>query len=83
MVVELGNIALAIVMLRGPALIDLRIADFAGTPLADSAPVFVQVARWAPVVALTVVIIVSSIEVAQTGYRLLRNRTAVPYPVLK
>jgi hypothetical protein len=83
MVVELGNIALAIVMLRGPALIDLRIADFAGTPLAESAPVFVQVARWAPAVALTVVIIVSSIEVAQTGYRLLRNRTAVPYPVLK
>lgn len=83
MFVELGNIALAIVMLRGPALIDLRVADFAGTPLAESAPVFVQVARWAPVVALTVVIIVSSIEVAQEGYRLLRNRAAGPYPALK
>lgn len=83
MAYELGNIALAIAMLRGPDLVDLRVADFAGTPLADSAPVFVQVARWAPLVALTVVIIVSSIEVAQGVFRLIRNRRINPYPVVK
>jgi hypothetical protein len=83
MAVELGNIALAVVMLRGPDLIALRVADFAGTPLADSAPVFVEVARWSPVVALTVIIIVSSIGVAQSAYRLTRNKSMNPYQALK
>lgn len=83
MVYELGNLALAIAMLRGPDLVNLRVADFAGTPLADSAPIFVLVARWAPILALTVVIIVSSIEVAQGVFRLIRNKSVDPYPIVK
>ena len=83
MAYELGNIALAVVMLRGPDLVDLRVADFAGTPLADSASIFVLVAHWAPILALTIVIIVSSIEVAQAVFRLIRNRSINPYPVVK
>jgi hypothetical protein len=82
-VLELGNIALAVAMLRGPSLVNLTLDQFAGTPLAESAPVFVRVAQWAPAVVLTIVIIVASIEVGQTVFRLVKSRQAAPYPVIK
>lgn len=82
-VLQLGNIALAVAMLRGPALVNLSAADFAGTPLADATEIFVLVAEWVPTLVLTIVIIVASIEVGQTVYRLIKSRTATPYPVLK
>lgn len=80
---ELGNIALAVAMLRGPSLVNLTVGQFDGTPLAESAPVFVWVAQWVPTVVLTVVIVVASIEVGQTVYRLVKSRQSAPYPVLK
>jgi hypothetical protein len=82
-VLELGNIALAVAMLRGPALSNLSAADFAGTPLADNTAIFIVLAEWVPILVLTVIIIVSSIEVAQTVYWFIKNRTAAPYPILK
>lgn len=82
-VLELGNIALAIAMLTGPALVALRAEDFAGTPLAESAEVFLWVAGWVPTLVLSVIIIVSTIDVGQTIYRLVKNRKTAPYPVLK
>jgi hypothetical protein len=80
---ELGNIALAVAMLRGPSLVNLTVDQFDGTPLAESAPVFVWVAQWVPTVVLTVVIVVASIEVGQTVYRLVKSRQSAPYPVMK
>jgi hypothetical protein len=82
-VLELGTIALAVAMLRGPSLVALSAADLAGTPLADSAPVLLRVAEWVPTLVLTIVIIVASIEVGQTVYHLVKSRTAAPYPVMK
>jgi hypothetical protein len=82
-VLEIGNIALAIAMLRGPSLISLNAQDFTGTPLADSAPVLVRLAEWVPTLVLTVVIIIASIEVGQTIYRLVKNRNPSPYPIMK
>ena len=80
---ELGSIALAIVMLRGPDLASLTSGQLAGTPLAESAPLFVTMARLVPTIVLTIVIIVSSIEVAQMVYRLMKDRPSSPYPVVK
>jgi hypothetical protein len=80
---ELGNIALAVAMLRGPSLVNLTVKQFDGTPLAESAPVFVWVAQWVPTLVLTVVIVVASIEVGQTAYRLVKSRQSAPYPVMK
>ena len=82
-VLELGSIALAVAMLRGPSLVALSVDDFTGTPLAGSAPVFVRVAEWVPTVVLTIVIIVASIEVGQMVYRLIKSRETSPYPVIK
>jgi hypothetical protein len=82
-VLELGSIALAVAMLRGPSLVALSVDDFTGTPLAGSAPVFVRVAEWVPTLVLTIVIIVASIEVGQMVYRLIKNRESSPYPVIK
>jgi hypothetical protein len=82
-VLELGSIALAVAMLRGPALVALTAEQLAGTPLEGSAQFFVTLARVMPTVVLTIVIIVSSIEVAQTVYRLLKSKPSSPYPVLK
>lgn len=80
---ELGSIALAVAMLRRPALASLTASQLAGTPLEDSAGLFMGLARIVPWVALTVVIIVSSIEVAQGVYQIMKNRPSVPYPVIK
>lgn len=73
-VFKLGTMALAIVMLQGPSLIDLSAEKLAGTPLADAADVFSKVMNFAPTIALIVVIVVSGIEVAQMVYRLYNNR---------
>ena len=80
---ELGSIALAVVMLRGPDLASLTASQLAGTPLAESAPLFITMARLIPMLVLTIVIIVSSIEVAQMVYRLMKDRPSSPYPVVK
>lgn len=80
---ELGSIALAIAMLRGPSLVALTAEQLAGTPLEESAHVFVTIGNLIPTLVLTIVIIISSIEVAQTVYRLLKSRPSSPYPVLK
>jgi hypothetical protein len=80
---ELGSIALAVAMLRGPDLVALTAAQLEGTPLEDSAQVFVTIGNLIPTLVLTIVIIVSSIEVAQTVYRLSKSRPASAYPVMK
>lgn len=82
-VLELGNIVLAIAMLRGPSLVALSPGDFAGTTMAESAEVLLWVAEWVPTLVLSIIIIVSTIEVAQTIYRLLKSRGSAPYLVMK
>lgn len=73
-VIEAGSVALAIVMLNGPSLIDLSAEKLAGTPLAEAADVMTKVIGFAPSIALIVVVIVGIIEVAQTAYRLFNIR---------
>ena len=80
---ELGSIALAVLMLRGPDLVSLTASQLAGTPLEESATVFVTIVNLAPTLALTVVIIVSSIEVAQALFHLMKSRPSLPYPMIK
>ena len=82
-VLELAGIALAVAMLRGPDLAALTPAQLAGTPLEDSAGIFISLAKWIPTLVLTIVIIVGSIEVAQMVYKLIKSRPSSPYPVLK
>ncbi len=67
---EVAGIALAVMMLRGPALIALKAEQLAGTPLQDSAQLFVTLGNLIPLLVLTIVIIVSTIEVGQMIYRL-------------
>ena len=80
---ELSNIALAIIMLQGPALVSLTREQLAATPLAEAADFFVKGAQFLPTLVLGIVVIVSIIEVVQAILRLLKSRTASPYPVAK
>jgi hypothetical protein len=82
-VLELGSIALAVAMLRGPDLVSLTASQLAGTPLEESAGLFVTIANLTPLLTLTVIIIVSSIEVAQAVFHILKSRLSSPYPVIK
>ncbi|HUE99474.1 MAG TPA: hypothetical protein VMN99_09480 [Anaerolineales bacterium] len=82
-VLELASIALAVVMLRGPALAALTPEQLAGTPMAESAQVFVTIGNLIPTLVLGVIIIISSIEVAQMVYHLMKSKPASPYPVIK
>lgn len=82
-VLELAGIALAVAMLRGPDLAALSPTQLVGTPLEDSAGIFIALAKWVPTLVLTIVIIVSSIEVAQMVNRIIKSRPSSPYPVMK
>ena len=82
-IINLAGIALAVVMLRGPALVDVSTEQLAGTPLADSAEVLVWAANWIPTLVLSIVIIVSAIEVGEMIYYLVKRRPAAPYPATK
>jgi hypothetical protein len=83
MVLELGSIILAVAMLRGPDLVALSAGQLAGTPLEESAPLFITIAKLIPSLVLSIVIIVSSIEVAQMVYRIMKSRPSAPYPAIK
>jgi hypothetical protein len=72
--INLAGIALAVVMLRGPALIDLTPDRLAGTPLAESAEALTAVGNLIPAIVLIVVIIISGVEIAQMAYRLFNIR---------
>jgi hypothetical protein len=82
-ILELAGIAIAVVMLRGPNLVALRPEQLAGTPLEESARVFTTLGNLIPTLVLTIVIIVSSIEVAQMVYQLMKSRPSSTYPVVK
>ena len=82
-VLELAGIALAVAMLRGPELAAVSPTQLAGTPLEDSSQIFIALAKWIPTLVLTIVIIVSSIEVAQMVNRIIKSRPSTPYPVMK
>ena len=71
---ELCTISLAVAMLNGPSLIDLSVEKFAGTPLVGAADVFTKMMGFVPGLVLTIIIVVSSVEVAQSIYRLIRTR---------
>jgi hypothetical protein len=72
--IEVASIALAVFILRGPSMIDLGPDKLAGTPMAEAADVVMKIIGFAPSIALVVVIIVGSIEVAQSAYRLFNTR---------
>lgn len=73
-VIEVSTIVLAIAMLSGPSLVSLGADKLAGTPVAEAADVLTKVMGFAPAIALIVVIIVGTIEVVQTVYRLVKPR---------
>ena len=83
MVIEVGTIVLAIAMLSGPSLLDLSAEKLAGTPIAEAAEVLTKVMSFVPGMVLVIVIVIASIEVAQTFYRLLKSNPSMPYPVAK
>lgn len=70
-ILELAGIALAVVMLRGPELVALKAEQLAGTPLEGSAQLFTTLGNLVPMLVLTIIIIVSTVEVGQMVYRLL------------
>ncbi len=76
LILDLAGIALIITMLRGPALIALGAEQLAGTPLEGSAEAFTTFGNLIPPMILTIILIVSAVEVGQTVYRLLSARPA-------
>lgn len=69
---EIGAIALLTVMLRGPALLDLSLERFAGTPLA-AAPEALQLFQAVPALVLAIALVVSVVEVVSSLVNLIRR----------
>ncbi len=72
---KLGGIGLAFAMLTGPSLVAVAPDAFVGTPLAAIGDRLVSFASLGLMIALTVVIIVTAVEVGQIVYRLLTGGT--------
>jgi hypothetical protein len=83
MVLEIGTILLAGAMLTGPSLVALNTEKLTDTSLIEAAEIVAKILGFVPGVVLIIVIIISAIEVAQTAYRLMKNRPSSPYPVVK
>ncbi len=82
-VLELAGMALAVVMLQGPALAAMTPAQFAGTPLASAADFFAKGANLLPKLVLAVAIFASILEIVEMVNHLLKSRPSAPYPAIK
>ncbi len=80
---KVGGIGLACAMLTGPTLVALSPAALAGTPLAGDAGILVSFFSLGLMIALTIIIVVTGIEVAQAIYRLRPGGTRPRLPVRK
>jgi hypothetical protein len=78
---EVGTIALATAMLMGPALIDLTSEMLTGTPAGEAAEVLIPILNIVPVIVLAIIIVLSSIEIVKTVYKLIKGRPAPYNPV--
>jgi hypothetical protein len=81
--IEIGSVVLAATMLAGPSLIDISPERLAGTPLAEAAEVLSKVMGFVPAMVLIIVITISSIEVAQMVYRMIKGKPLLSYPDVK
>ncbi len=70
---EIAGISLAWVMLTGPSLVKISIADLAATPMAGSAEQLLPLFRMIPIIILGILIIVQSIEAVQMAIRLAKQ----------
>jgi len=80
---SLAEIALAFVMLTGPALVSVTPGVLTSVPLGDAAGMFAKMLNLIPVLVLGILIIVNSVEVFQMIYRLFVRRPAPAFPVPK
>lgn len=77
-IIESAGIALAGVMLAGPALVYMDPAKLMGFPSTEAANTLATMVNLSPVIALSVVIIVGAIEVAHMVYKLIKGKP-VPF----
>jgi len=80
---SLAGIALAVVMLTGPALVAVTSDMLVSVPLGDAANIIARMLDLLPLLVLGILIIVNSVEVFQMTYRLFTRRPAPTFPVAK
>jgi hypothetical protein len=79
MILEAFNIGIAVMLLRGPSLLELNTESFAGTPIGvETAETLSRI--FTPIVPmiLVIIIIVSGIELAKMAFRLLKVNYKIP-----
>ncbi len=79
LVLDVCGIVLAGVMLAGPSLVDLTTEKLAATPLGAAGAQLAPLLSMLPRMVLTIIVIVSAVEVGQGAYKLLK-RPALLYP---
>jgi hypothetical protein len=79
----LAEIALAFVMLTGPALVQVSTTALAGIPLGDAAELFASMLNLIPLLVLGILIIANTIEVIQLTLKLFRRGPAPAMPAAK
>ena len=75
--IEIGGIILAGFMLAGPSLVDLSVEKLANTPLAGVSTKLSPLLNFLPTAVLTIIIIISAIEVGTTTYRMFHRPAAL------
>lgn len=82
-VINGAQMTLAMVMVAGPALVTLSPAAIAGTPFADNVNMILRYANLGAMIALSIVVVISIIEIGQGLYKLLTPRKSLAFPTVK
>lgn len=80
---DIAGVILAILMLRGPSLVAIDQAALAGTPLAEAADVLARIFAFIPLMVVLIIVIISTIEIAQTAIKLIRQSQKPEMPFAK
>jgi hypothetical protein len=80
---SLAEIILAVVMLRGPALVTIAPETLAVVPLGDAAGTLATMLNFLPLLVLGILIIVNTVEIFQQIRRLLARQPAPALPEVK
>ena len=81
--IEIAGVVLAAVMLAGPALMHMDPSKLVGFPSTEAASTLATMVNLTPTIALSVAIIVGSIEVATGVYKLVKAKPVTFYPAAK
>ncbi len=82
-VMDIAQLMLLIIIMKTPGIFDITPASLAAVGLKEAADVLSQLINFLPTLIIAIVTVVTIVKVVQSSLRLFRDKTKLPYPVMK